>query len=94
MKAQVRSYRLVHGVGIEELHEHMRGVVMLLHDLNLAAPLVDLPRHRHNRHRPEPPTLKSPLFLGRSPPNLAHLTPFFARSLRLGARKPETAKER
>ena len=29
-----------------------------------------------------------------SPPNFAHFSPFFARSLRLGARKPDSAKER
>ena len=43
----------------------------------------------------EPPTLLSHrCFSAVSPPNFAHFTPFFARSLRLGARKPETAKER
>ena len=44
---------------------------------------------------PEPPTLLSHRYFSAvSPPNFAHFTPFFARSLRLGARKPETAKER
>ena len=40
-----------------------------------------------------PPTpLSHRCFSAVSPPNFAHFTPFFARSLRLGARKPDSAK--
>eukprot|EP01045_Picozoa_sp_COSAG04_P017590 COSAG04_NODE_1566_length_6320_cov_15.884102_2_plen_111_part_00 len=47
------------------------------------------------KRKTEPPTLLSHRYFSAvSPPNFAHFTPFFARSLRLGARKPETAKER
>ena len=42
-----------------------------------------------------PPTpLSHRCFSPVSPPNFAHFPPFFARSLRLGARKPDSAKER
>jgi len=52
-------------------------------------------RRTETRSMPEPPTLLSHRYFSAvSPPDFAHFTPFFARSLRLGARKPETAKER
>ena len=52
-------------------------------------------RHEAGGSEPEPPTLLSHRYFSAvSPPNFAHFTPFFARSLRLGARKPDSTKER
>ena len=53
-----------------------------------------LPRPRAPRLPLSPQRLSHRCFSAVSPPNLAHFTPSFARSLRLGARKPETAKQR
>ena len=46
------------------------------------------------RWRLGPTPLSHRCFSPVSPPDFAHFTPFFARSLRLGARKPDSAKER
>ena len=64
---------------------------VLIHSVNLLSMISSFSRSPDA----EPPTLLSHRYFSAvSLPNFAHFTPFFARSLRLGARKPETAKER
>ena len=61
---------------------------------NLAVHLQPQRRRPVGTHQLCPTPLSHRCFSPVSPPDFAHFPPFFARSLRLGARKPDSAKER